>query len=130
VVEGREELRQRPPGWMAALDSLSPLKAVGIGAVLLLVSPADLAVYLSALQGVSGSEFSAGTRVLLVVLLVLAIDLCILIPLGIYVAMPHRAQAILLRLRSWLIDNSRKATAWVLLLFGLFSLGSGVSALA
>lgn len=129
IVEGREELRQRPPGWMRAFDRLTPLKAIAIGAVLLLVSPADLAVYLSALQGVAGDEFSTGTRVLLVVLLIVAIDLCILIPLGIYVAMPHRAQGILTRLRGWLIDNSRKATAWVLLIFGLFSLGSGISAL-
>jgi hypothetical protein len=130
VVEGREELRQRPPGWMKAFDRLSPLKAIAIGAVLLLVSPADLAVYMSALQGVSGNDFSSGTRLLLVVLLVLAIDLCILIPLAIYVVMPRRAAGILARLRLWLIDNNRKATAAVLLLFGLFSLGSGISALA
>jgi hypothetical protein len=130
VVEGREELRQRPPGWMRAFDRLSPLKAVAIGAVLLLVSPADLAVYMSALQGVSGDDFTPGTRLLLVVLLVVAIDLCILVPLGIYVAMPRRAAAILGRLRVWLIDNSHRLTAWVLLAFGLFSLGSGISALA
>jgi hypothetical protein len=130
VVEGREELRQKPPGWMAALDSLSPLKAVGIGAVLLLVSPADLAVYLSALQGVSGGELDAGERLLLVVLLVAAIDLCILIPVGIYVAMPRRAEGILKALRLWLIDHNRKATAWTLLVFGLFLLISGITALA
>jgi sulfite exporter TauE/SafE len=129
VVEGREELRQRPPGWMRAFDKLTPLKAVAIGAVLLLVSPADLAVYMSALQGVSGNDFTPGTRFLLVVSLVVAIDLCILIPLGIYVVAPRRAQGILTGLRGWLIDNSRRATASVLLIFGLFSLGSGISAL-
>jgi hypothetical protein len=130
VVEGREELRQRPPGWMKALDSLTPLKAIGIGAVLLLVSPADLAVYLNALQGLSGTGISTSTRALLVVLLVVAIDLCILIPVAIYVLMPRRATRILAALRLWLIDNNRKATAWTLLVFGLFLLGSGISALA
>jgi hypothetical protein len=129
VVEGREELRQRPPGWMKAFDKLTPLKAVGIGAVLLLISPADLAVYLSALQGTAGNDFATGTRLLLVALLVVAIDLCILVPLGIYVAMGSRADRILKAMRGWLIDNNRKATAWVLLVFGLFSLGSGISAL-
>lgn len=72
-----------------------PAPALGIGAVLLLVSPADLAVYLSALQGLAGADLSGLQRLLVNALLIAAVDICILAPLGIYVAMPHRAAHLL-----------------------------------
>jgi hypothetical protein len=130
VVEERPEHRQKPPKWMAALDTLSPLKALGVGAVLLLVSPADLAVYLSAMQGLSSTEFSGGQRILVVALLIVAVDLCIVVPLAIYVAMPHRAKQLLTGLRTWLTDNQRQVTAWVLIVFGVLLLVSGAVNLA
>jgi hypothetical protein len=130
IVEDRPEHRQKPPGWMAALDVLTPLKAFGVGAVLLLVSPADLAVYLSALQGLSGNQFSALGRLLTLLGLVAAIDLCILVPLAIYVAMPRRAAHLLGAMRQWLTTHQRRATAWVLLVFGVLLSVSGVIQLA
>lgn len=130
VVEDRPEHRQRPPGWMAKLDALTPLSAFGVGAVLLLVSPADLAVYLSALQGLSDTGISSGERVLFLALLIVAIDLCILVPLAVYVAMPRRAGHVLGALREWLAANQRKVTAWVLLVFGAVLIVSGTAHLA
>jgi hypothetical protein len=130
VVEERTEHRQKPPKWMATLDTLTPPKAFGVGAVLLLVSPADLAVYLSALQGLADTSISSADRVILLILLICAINTCILVPLAIYVAMPRRADRILGDLRTWLTANQRKVTAWVLLVFGLLLTVSGAADLA
>lgn len=130
IVEDRSENRQRPPGWMAKLDALTPIPAFGVGAVLLLVSPADLAVYLSAVQGLSDTSISTSERLLYLGLLIAAIDLCILVPLAIYVAMPRRATRILGGLRTWLAANQRKVTAWVLMVFGILLLVSGTVHLA
>jgi hypothetical protein len=115
------------PGWMQALDRLTPLKALGIGGLLLLISPADLAVYLSALQGLQ--DVSSG-KLVLNVLLIAAIDLCILIPVGVYVLMPHRAAHILEVARVWLLRRQRQLAAWTMLVFGALLLLSGALDLA
>lgn len=118
VEGGTPQQALKPPRWMQMLDTLTPPKALAIGAVLLLVSPADLAVYLSAVQGIRGVDLSDGGQILVNAALIAAIDLCILVPLAIYVLMPRRAAHILTALRTWLIANQRKVVAWVLLVFG------------
>jgi len=125
IVEGTAEHAQRPPGWMQRLDTLTPLKAYGIGAVLLLVSPADVAVYLSAIQGIAGLDISTTGRIAVNVALILAIDLCILVPLVIYVASPHRSRQLLTGVRNWLTDNQRRLNAIVLFVFGALLTLSG-----
>jgi hypothetical protein len=59
-------------------------------------------------------------------LLIIAIDLCMLVPLGIYLAMPKRAGHILEVGRLWLIAHQRKLMAWVCAVFGVLLLESGL----
>lgn len=125
ALEGEPHRHQETPHWMRALDAMTPGKALGLGALLLLISPADLAVYLSALQGVIGADVGTGTIVPVIVALVIGIDLCILVPLGIYLAMPGRAARLLAALRTWLLDNERRLMAWVLIAFGVWLTASG-----
>jgi hypothetical protein len=78
------------PHWMARLEHVRPGQALLIGMVLIAISPADLAAYFSALQALIG-ESDGAARVVIWVVLVLCIDSCILIPLGVYLAFPQRA---------------------------------------
>ena len=129
VVEGTPGHAPRPPKWMRLLDELTPLKAFALGAVLLLVSPADLAVYLSAVQGIRGLDLSEGAQVLVNLALITAINVCILVPLAIYVLMGGRAVKILAGLREWLIAHQRKVLAGVLLGFGVLLILSSLTTL-
>ncbi len=124
AAEGDPDRHTEAPHWMRSLDTLTLIKAIGVGGVLLCVSPADLAVYISALNGLAAKP--EGERLLLTLLLVVAIDLCILIPLVIYVAMPRRAARLLAALREWLITHQLKLMAWVCTVFGVYLLLSGV----
>jgi hypothetical protein len=128
AAEGDPNRHTEAPHWMRSLDTLTLLKAIGVGGVLLCVSPADLAVYVSALNGLAGK--SGGSQLVLTVLLMVAIDLCMLIPLAIYVAVPHRASQLLATGRTWLIANQLKLMAWVCTVFGVYLLLSGVLKLA
>jgi len=128
AAAGDPERHQEPPHWMRMLDRLTLIKAIGVGGVLLCVSPADLAVYVSALNGLAGRPDT--TKIVLTAVLVVAIDLCILIPLAIYVAMPRRAVRILSALRTWLIGHQLKLMAWVCAIFGVYLLVSGATHLA
>ena len=121
--------RTAAPRWMRALDELTLPKAFGIGMVLLAASPANIALYLGTLPGVWAYDPGDG-QLLILALLILAIDLCILIPLAIYVAVPRRSQRLLATGRVWLIDHQRALTSWVLLAFGGLLTLSGVADLA
>lgn len=127
VVEGAPPQEEKPPSWLRTLEALTPVRAIGIGALLLLVSPADLLVYLSAIQGISGADLSNGERLLINAALIAAIDICILVPVGIYIAMPRRAASVLASLRTWLIANQHNVVAGVLLFFAVVQISSGVS---
>ena len=124
AAEGEPERHTEPPTWMRSLDSLSFVKAVGVGGILLCVSPADLAVYMSALNGIAAK--GAGVRLILTAALLVAIDLCILIPIAIYVAIPDRATEVLETGRRWLIDHQLKLMAWVCTAFGILLVVSAV----
>ncbi len=63
-------------------------------------------------------------------LLIVAIDLCILIPLGIYLVVPKQASRILDVVRQWLIAHQSKMMAWICAVFGVLLLVSGVAHLA
>ena len=117
AAAGRPDVAADVPGWMRQLDALTVLKATGVGVVLLAVSPADLATYMSAVQGLAGK--GVGEAVVIAIVLIAAIDLCILGPIGIYVAMPGRAADVLGALRRWLIGHQRALMAWVCVGFGL-----------
>jgi hypothetical protein len=110
---------------MHALDSLNAVTAFAIGGVLLLVSPADVAVYLSAIQGISGIDLSTTGRIAVNIGLILAIDVCIIAPLAVYIASPGRSHQLLTAARGWLVTNQRRLNATVLLAFGVLLTLSG-----
>lgn len=106
------------PKWMQAIDDLSFVKAFGFGFVLLAASPANIAVYLSSMQGLAGVGLGNG-RVALTIVLIFAIDLCILIPLAVYLAFPKRASTLLENGKQWLLRHQQALVSWVLSVFGL-----------
>jgi Sap, sulfolipid-1-addressing protein len=64
------------------------------------------------------------------VVLVLCIDSCILFPLGVYLAFPRRADALLATGKAWLIGHQRAVAGGSAGVFGVLLLGQGIVALA
>jgi hypothetical protein len=118
------------PVWMTRLEHVSPGRALLIGMVLIAISPADLAAYFSALQALIGDDSGDATRAVIWVLLVLAIDSCILLPLGIYLMFPRRADRLLAGGKTWLIGHQRAVAGGSAGVFGALLLGQGIVALA
>lgn len=118
------------PHWMRRLERVRPGQALVIGMVLIAVSPADLVAYFSAVQALIGErDLSEVTRVVLGVVLVACIDSCILIPLGVYLAFPRRADELLATGRTWLIAHQRAVAGGSAGLFGAILLVQGAIAL-
>lgn len=117
------------PHWMTKLEHVRPGQALLIGMLLIAVSPADLAAYFSALQALIGGESDGAARVVIWVVLVLCIDSCILIPLGVYLAFPRRADRLLATGKTWLVAHQRAVTGGSAAVFGVLLLGQGIAAL-
>lgn len=124
------EPTEQTPHWMTRLEHVGPAQALVIGMLLIAISPADLAAYFSALQALIGNDSDDATRVVIWVVLVLCIDSCILIPLGVYLAFPRRADALLATGKTWLIGHQRAVAGGSAGVFGVLLLGQGIVALA
>jgi Sap, sulfolipid-1-addressing protein len=110
--------QSKGPKWLAEIVDAGPLKSVGFGMLTIAISPGNVAVFLASIQALGGAGIDTTTRVLVTVVLLFVISLAILIPLGIYLAVPRRAHRVLGRLRSWLSEHDRILVAWVSLAFG------------
>lgn len=127
---GRPLRVSQAPAWMRRVEEMRPIQALVFGMVLIAISPADIAVYFSAVQALIGSDSDTATKAIVTVVLVLSIDLCILIPLGVYLALPRRADALLTTGKEWLISHQRAVAGGSAGIFGLLLLGQGIVALA
>jgi hypothetical protein len=119
------------PHWMQRVEHLRPRGALLLGMLLIAVSPANLAAYFSAVQALIGDDdLSAATRWILGIVLIACIDSCILIPLGVYLALPRRADELLAKGRRWLIAHQRAVSGGSAGLFGAILLAQGAIALS
>jgi hypothetical protein len=117
------------PSWLTEIVKAGPLKSAGFGVITIAASPGNVAVFLAAGQALAGADISTGTRVIWTAILLVFISLAILIPLGIYVAMPRRADDLLGRLRAWLTTHDHELVGWVGLVFGVVLVIKGVAAI-
>jgi hypothetical protein len=129
IVAAQQHRQEEGPGWLRRLHALSPLEALGVGTVVIAVSPADVGAYLAAVQALLGSDLDPATGVLVWVVLLACIDSCILIPLAVFVALPHRAPELLARGQAWILANQRKVTGWAAGFFGVVLIVNSVTSL-
>jgi hypothetical protein len=120
---------QTVPAWMRRLEVINPGQSFLIGMVLIAVSPADLAVYFSAVQALTGSGFDFAEKLATFIALLVCIDLCIIIPLAMYVAIPRRAARMLSAGKVWLIAHQRAVTGWSAAVFGVILIVNSVTSI-
>lgn len=113
------------PKWMSAIDTLTPMKAGGLGLLLSAANPKNLALALGAgaslaQAGVSGGEAAVG----LIVFVALA-SLTIAVPVVFSLGGGERAAHVLDGWRVWLAAHNTAVMAVLFLVFGavLFSQG-------
>jgi Sap-like sulfolipid-1-addressing protein len=117
------------PGWMASIDKMTPVRALGLAAVLAGVNPKNLTLCLAAGVTVGGADLSVGdASVALVVFVVIASSTVAVPVLGYLVAQRRMAQP-LEELRAWLTDNNAVVMSVLLLVIGVVIVGKGLSGL-
>jgi len=127
--QGEHDPDDSPPKLLTMIDSLTPIKAFGIGLGLPLIAVKLWVFTLSALATIAAASLERQTSIILYLLFILLAESLLLIPILIRILIPARSKHVLAKLSAWLTQNSRPITITVSLIFGLFFLHSGITGL-
>lgn len=128
---GRPDPGDEPesPKWMTAIDSLTPVKAVGLAVALVTVNPKNLALAIAAGGGVAQVGASTGEAIVAVAVFVVLASLAIAVPVLVYLFGGERAAAELDGWKTWLSVHNAAIMAVLFLVFGAVLVGQGIKGL-
>jgi len=115
-----------PPKWMAAIDSMTPVKAAGLAFLLAAVNPKNLMMAVAAGVTVGTSEASTGAVVWSLVVFVVIASLSIALPVVGFLVAGRRIAGPLATMRDWLTANNATIMAVLFLVIGVTTLGKGI----
>lgn len=103
-------------------------RAAMIGCLTMLANYSTLIIFISGIHLISAEKLSLLENILSVALLTLVTLWTLLVPIGIYVAVPSKAERMLAALKEWLSRHNKEISAAILLLFGVLLLVKGIRA--
>jgi hypothetical protein len=115
-----------PPKWMAMVDSLTPLKALGFGLGLLLICGKCWVFMLGAIGEIAEAELGQPASTIAFLGFVLLAEILLLLPILIRLALPGQSKNLLASISSWLTQYNRPIVIGVSLVFGLIFLYKGL----
>jgi hypothetical protein len=117
------------PAWMSSIDKMTPLRALGLAALLAGVNPKNLTLCLAGGVDVGGAQLSVQETVLVIAVFVAIASSTVAVPvIGYLVAQARMAQP-LDDLKSWLTDNNAAVMSVLLLVIGAVIFGKGLAGL-
>ena len=117
------------PRFFRIVDNITPLKALGFGALVTVMNVKNLALYMTAVSVPLLSQLPIEQKIAITLLDALVFCLSVIIPVLIYVSFPRRAREILLSFRGMLERNGRAIGIWLPLIFGLIFIIKGATSL-
>ena len=126
----REGDQAPTPAWMGAIESFTPPKAAGAGAVLAGVNPKNLLLSVGAAATIAQTGISPGSQAIAYGVFALVATIGVAAPVGIYFAMGSRAEPILDNLRRWLAAHNAVIMAVICLVIGAKLVGDAIAGLA
>ena len=137
LVVAARQWRSRPkpgeeaslPKWMQTLDTFTPVKSFGVGALLSGPNLKNLALNLAAMSIVATAGLSTANQVVALLVVVVIGSLTIIAPLVVYFAGGEKSTELLGGWKSWLSENNAATMAVLLLVLGVALVGQGISGL-
>jgi len=121
--------KPKTPKWMAAIDSFTPAKSLGLGALLSGVNPKNLALTLAAAVTIAQAELGTGQAIVSLVIFIIIASISVAAPVLIYLTMGEKASKTLDGWKTWLITNNGTVMFVLLLVLGVLLVGKGISGL-
>ena len=117
------------PPWMNRLESFTPVKALGIGALLSAVNPKNLGLTLAAGASIAQAGHDDGDMWLTLIVFIVIASLTIALPVLYYLMAGASAERTLDSMRLWLVANNTTVMVTLFVIFGFVLLGKGLSGL-
>jgi threonine/homoserine/homoserine lactone efflux protein len=105
---GRPHGDEEPPTprWMGALDQFTPVKAGGAGVVLSALNPKNLLLAVAGAAAIAQTGISTGQQVASYAIFVGIATIGVATPVVVYFALGERSQALLEKLKIWLVRTT------------------------
>ena len=125
---GRPKPGQTPalPKWMAAIDSMTAVRAVAIGFLLSAVNPKNLLMAAGAGVEIGSAKLDGGETAIAILVFVLLAASTVAVPVIGYLVASARMKAPLESMREWLVHNNATVMAVLLLVIGVVMVGKGI----
>jgi threonine/homoserine/homoserine lactone efflux protein len=114
------------PKWMATIDTFTPVKALGLGAVFSGLNPKCLIFGAAAAATVAQANLSTSDTVITLAVFVVLSSLTIIIPMAYALIVGERAKTTLEGWKAWLSANNAVVMAALFLVFGVVLLSEGL----
>jgi threonine/homoserine/homoserine lactone efflux protein len=125
----REGSQPEMPKWMHAIDSITPIKAIGLGALLSGLNPKNLGLIIAAGVALAQAALPAGQTAIVYAVFALIASVSIAGPVLYYLLARSSAEKTLDGWRTWLTTNNTAVMAVLFLVFGAVLLGKGLTGL-
>ena len=114
------------PKWMAGIDALKPVKALGLGLLLAGVNPKNLMLAAAAGAGVAALGLSSANAIGSLIVFVVIASLTIAAPVVYYLFGGERAKVALDEMKNWLAFHNNAVMAVLFLVFGAKLIADGL----
>jgi hypothetical protein len=115
------------PKWMQAIDTVTPVKAAGLGALLSSVNPKNLALAIGAALAIAQLGLSTGDTAVSYGMFVVLGSLGIAVPVIYYLVGGEGAKKTMDGWKAWLLANNAAVMAVLFLVMGASLLGKGIA---
>jgi len=117
------------PPWMGAIDTFTPVKALGAAALLSGLNPKNLLLGVAAATSIAGTNLPTGQQAVAYLVFELIATIGVATPVVIYFALGDRAPAILQRMKGWMGQNNAVIMAVLCLIIGVKLIGPALAGL-
>ena len=117
------------PKWMAAIDGLTPPRALGAGALLSALNPKNLLLAVGGAATIAAMPIPTNDQAIAYIVFALFATIGVASPVVIYFALGDRAQAILDRMKGWMGQNNAVIMTILCLIIGVKLIGQALGGL-
>jgi len=123
----RGDAEPAAPGWMRALDTFTPIKALGAGVALAAVNPKNLLLTLAGAAAIAQTGMDADEQAVAYAVFALVASLGVGIPVVLALVLGERSREPLDKVKTWLEANNAVITAVIFVLIGAKLVGDAIS---
>ena len=117
------------PRWMAGIDNMGPLAALGTAAVLSGANPKNLLLAVGGAAAIAGTGISGEQQAVAYLIFALIGTLGVGVPVGIYLALGRRSERMLARLKDWMSAHNAVIMSVLCLVIAAKLIGDAIGSL-